>query len=103
MSVSKKKWRLAIGACAVMVIAATAWAQQESRKMLEEWLSLSKKGREEYKAQMDPWQLREHTKSYAGLVPYCGKCLGICPVKRGKHPFKKRVDELSSSSRTTHE
>ena len=53
MSVSKKKWRLAIGACAVMVIAATAWAQQESRKMLEEWLSLSKKGREEYKAQME--------------------------------------------------
>ena len=23
----------------------------------------------EYKAQMDPWQLREHSKSYAGLVP----------------------------------
>ena len=41
----------------------------------------------EYKAQMDPWQLWEHTKSYAGLVPYCGKCLGICPVKQGKHPF----------------
>jgi hypothetical protein len=32
MSVSKKKWRLAIGACAVMMIAATAWAQQESKK-----------------------------------------------------------------------
>jgi epoxyqueuosine reductase QueG len=45
----------------------------------------------EYKAQMDPWQLREHSKSYAGLVPYCGKCLGVCPVKQGKHPFKKRA------------
>ena len=56
-----------------------------------------------YKAQMDPWQLREHSKSYAGLVPYCGKCLGVCPVKQGKHPFKKRVDELSSFPRTTQE
>lgn len=43
----------------------------------------------EYKAQMDVWQLREQTKSYAGLVPYCGKCLGVCPVKRGEHPFKE--------------
>jgi len=40
-----------------------------------------------YKAQMDPWQLREHSKSYAGLVPYCGKCLGVCPVKQGKRPY----------------
>ena len=42
-----------------------------------------------YKAQMDVWQLREQTKSYAGLVPYCGKCLGVCPVKRGEQPFRK--------------
>jgi len=40
-----------------------------------------------YKAQMDPWQLRENSKSYAGLVPYCGKCLCVCPVKRGEQPF----------------
>lgn len=44
-----------------------------------------------YKARMDPWQLREQTKCYAGLVAYCGKCLCVCPVKRGKHPFKKRA------------
>ncbi len=43
----------------------------------------------QYKARMDPWQLREHTKSYAGLVPYCGKCLCVCPVKQGKRPFEK--------------
>ncbi len=42
----------------------------------------------EYKAQMDVWQLREQNKSYAGLVPYCGKCLGVCPVRRASHPFK---------------
>ena len=42
-----------------------------------------------YKAQMDPWQLREERKSYAGAVPYCGKCLGVCPVKQGKRPFRK--------------
>ena len=41
-----------------------------------------------YKAQMDPWQLRENSKSYAGLVPYCGKCLCVCPVKRGEQPFR---------------
>lgn len=44
-----------------------------------------------YKAQVDRWQLRVETKSYAGAVPYCGKCLGVCPVKRGKHPFKKKA------------
>lgn len=42
-----------------------------------------------YKAQMDPWQLREQTKTYAGLVPYCGKCLCVCPVKRGRRPFTR--------------
>ncbi len=30
-----------------------------------------------YKAQMDPWQ--ERLKLYAGLLPYCGRCLSICP------------------------
>lgn len=29
-----------------------------------------------YKAMMDPWQ--ERMKVYAGLVPYCGRCLSIC-------------------------
>jgi len=32
MSVPKKKWCVAIVACAVMTIAATAWAQQQRRK-----------------------------------------------------------------------
>ena len=50
----------------------------------------------EYKSRMDPWQLREHTKSYAGLVPYGGKCLCVCPVKQGKHPFEKRAAGTST-------
>lgn len=54
-----------------------------------------------YKAQMDPWQLREHTKSYAGLVPYCGKCLCVCPVKQGLHPFEKRERQAASSKQQT--
>jgi ferredoxin len=49
-----------------------------------------------YKAQMDPWQVREHTKSYAGLVPYCGKCMVVCPVKRGKRPFEKRFEDTEA-------
>jgi hypothetical protein len=53
----------------------------------------------EYKAQMDPWQLREHNKSYAGLVPYCGKCLGTCPVKQGQHPFTKGIAPTAPPNR----
>lgn len=30
-----------------------------------------------YKAQLDPWQ--ERMKVYAGLLPFCGRCLSICP------------------------
>jgi epoxyqueuosine reductase len=32
----------------------------------------------EYKAQVDPWQ--ERLKIYSGLLPYCGRCLAICPL-----------------------
>lgn len=32
-----------------------------------------------YKAQGDPWQ--ERLKRYAGLIPYCGRCLCVCPVE----------------------
>ena len=32
-----------------------------------------------YKAQMDPWQ--KTLKIYAGLLPYCGRCLTICPAR----------------------
>ena len=32
----------------------------------------------EYKKQVDPWQ--ERLKRYVGLIPYCGRCLSICPV-----------------------
>lgn len=31
----------------------------------------------EYKKQVDPWQ--ERMKIYVGLIPYCGRCLSICP------------------------
>lgn len=31
-----------------------------------------------YKAQLDPWQQR--MKAYVGLIPYCGRCLSICPA-----------------------
>ena len=34
-----------------------------------------------YKAQMDPWQ--ERMKIFAGLLPYCGRCLSICPAREG--------------------
>lgn len=30
-----------------------------------------------YKAQIDPWQ--ERMTKYGGLLPYCGRCLCICP------------------------
>ena len=33
-----------------------------------------------YKAQIDPWQ--ERLKTYAGLLPYCGRCLSICCCPR---------------------
>jgi hypothetical protein len=33
-----------------------------------------------YKNQMDPWQIR--LGNYAGLLPYCGRCLSVCPVIR---------------------
>ena len=38
----------------------------------------------QYKAQSDPWQ--ERLKRYTGLIPYCGRCLCVCPVPAGgKH------------------
>jgi epoxyqueuosine reductase QueG len=30
-----------------------------------------------YKAQVDPWQKR--VQQYSGLLPYCGRCLSVCP------------------------
>lgn len=36
-----------------------------------------------YKARMDPWQQRLRTLS--GLVPYCGRCLCVCPA--GRNPI----------------
>jgi epoxyqueuosine reductase QueG len=32
----------------------------------------------EYKKKVDPWQ--ERLKLYSGLLPYCGRCLSVCPV-----------------------
>ena len=34
----------------------------------------------EFKSRMDPWQ--ERLKLYSGLLPYCGRCLSVCPVPR---------------------
>ena len=34
-----------------------------------------------YKAQMDPWQVR--LRSLSGMLPYCGRCLCVCPSGRG--------------------
>ena len=31
-----------------------------------------------YKGQIDPWQ--ERVKADVGLIPYCGRCLSICPA-----------------------
>jgi epoxyqueuosine reductase len=35
----------------------------------------------QYKAQMDPWQVRLKATS-GGLLPYCGRCLCACPAGR---------------------
>ncbi len=32
----------------------------------------------DYKARMDPWQ--DRVRRYAGLLPYCGRCLCVCPT-----------------------
>jgi len=37
-----------------------------------------------YKAQADPWQ--ERLKRYTGLIPYCGRCLCVCPAPHGRRP-----------------
>ncbi len=34
----------------------------------------------QYKEQCDPWQ--ERLKRYTGLIPYCGRCMCVCPVPR---------------------
>jgi epoxyqueuosine reductase len=34
-----------------------------------------------YKARTDPWQAR--LKALSGLIPYCGRCLCVCPAGRG--------------------
>ena len=31
-----------------------------------------------YKAEVDPWQ--ERVRRYSGLIPYCGRCLCVCPT-----------------------
>ncbi len=30
-----------------------------------------------YKAEVDPWQ--ERLRRFGGLIPFCGRCLCICP------------------------
>jgi len=36
----------------------------------------------QYKARIDPWQ--ERLRRYGGLLPYCGRCLCVCPAPRGR-------------------
>ena len=36
----------------------------------------------QYKEKCDPWQ--ERLKRYAGLIPYCGRCMCVCPVPSGR-------------------
>jgi epoxyqueuosine reductase QueG len=45
-----------------------------------------------YKAQMDPWQ--ERLKLYSGLLPYCGRCLAICPLP---HELEQRGETHAST------
>ncbi len=33
-----------------------------------------------YKAQVDPWQ--ERMRVYVGLLPFCGRCLSVCPYPK---------------------
>jgi hypothetical protein len=33
-----------------------------------------------YKTEVDPWQ--ERLRRYSGLIPYCGRCLCVCPAPR---------------------
>jgi hypothetical protein len=37
----------------------------------------------QYKAQVDPWQQR--VRNLSGLLPYCGRCLCICPSPNSPH------------------
>ena len=43
----------------------------------------------QYKAQVDPWQTRLKATS-GGLLPYCGRCLSVCPAGRNPVPQKKQ-------------
>ena len=38
----------------------------------------------QYKAQVDPWQQR--VRNLSGLLPYCGRCLCICPSPNQEKP-----------------
>jgi epoxyqueuosine reductase len=40
----------------------------------------------EFKSRMDPWQAR--LKLNSGLLPYCGRCLSVCPLPRNTE-YKK--------------
>jgi hypothetical protein len=48
----------------------------------------------QYKAQSDPWQ--ERLKRYTGLIPYCGRCLCVCPVPASGN-LRRRHAEMSGA------
>ncbi len=46
----------------------------------------------QYKEQCDPWQ--ERLKRYSGLIPYCGRCMCVCPVPAGRRPKPAECGEV---------
>jgi len=48
----------------------------------------------QYKAQVDPWQQR--LQRYTGLIPYCGRCLAVCPVPQGRRRPREGVGNIAS-------
>ncbi|MCP5114560.1 MAG: epoxyqueuosine reductase [bacterium] len=50
----------------------------------------------QYKAQGDPWQ--ERLKRYAGLIPYCGRCLCVCPVPQGGSRLGERTGDIANTA-----
>lgn len=46
----------------------------------------------QYKEQCDPWQ--ERLKRYTGLIPYCGRCMCVCPAPAGRKSKLTECGEL---------
>lgn len=51
----------------------------------------------QYKAQVDPWQQRLQRTS--GLIPYCGRCLCVCPLPEGRRRPGERAGNIANTAR----